>query len=119
MTPETLSRLLVMTTEDLAAGYRLAGADVVLVADAAETAARLCDLLDAGVERGVIAVHEPFHAALDPALHRRLDDSLPPLVVALPSGVRTRGETGERERLLQMLWQAVGYGITFDAETAR
>lgn len=119
MTPETVSRLLILTTDDLAAGYELAGADVVLVADVAETAARLYELLDAGAQRGVIAVHEPFHAALDPALRQRLDDTLPPLVVALPSGERTRGETGERERRLQTLFQAVGYGITFDAERAR
>ena len=67
----------------------------------------------------MIAVHEPFHAALDPALRRLLDDTVPPLVVALPSGEQAGGETGQRERLLQMLWQAVGYEITFDAEAAR
>ena len=114
MTASAPSRLLVLTTEQLAAGYRLAGATTVVCADASEAAERLGAILDARAERGVIAVHEPFHAALEPRLRRRLEQTPPPLVVALPAGAEPEGR--RRERLLQVLWQAVGYGITFDAE---
>jgi vacuolar-type H+-ATPase subunit F/Vma7 len=112
----TRPRLLVLTVDELAAGYRLAGADVLPVHDVTEAAATLRDLLDAGAELGVVAVHEPFHTALDPALLRRLDRTLPPLVVGLPAGEQVPGGTGRRERHLQMLWQAVGYEITFESE---
>ena len=113
------SRLLVMTVDELAAGYRLAGAETLTVADPVEAGLRLAELLDGGAEQGVIAVHEPFYAALDPSLRRRVEETLPPLVVALPAGEHAPGDAGRRERMLQMLWQAVGYEITFDAEAAR
>jgi vacuolar-type H+-ATPase subunit F/Vma7 len=112
-------RLLVMTVDELATGYRLAGAETLAVADSTEAGARLAELLDDGAERGVIAVHEPFYTQLDPALRRRAEQTLPPLVVALPAGEQSPGSAGRRERMLQMLWQAVGYEITFDAETPR
>ena len=108
------SRLLVLTTEQLAAGYRLAGVSTVACADAADAAERLSAILDSGAEQGVIAVHEPYHEVFEPALRSRLERTPPPLVVALPAG--TEAEGGRRERLLQVLWQAVGYGITFDTK---
>ena len=116
VTADARSRLLVMTVDELAVGYRLAGADVMVVADAEAAGTRLRELLDEGVEVGVIEVHEPFYTSLDPPLLRRIERTLPPLVVALPSGERPHGDSGRREQLLQRLWQAVGYEITFDSE---
>jgi hypothetical protein len=37
-----------------------------------------------------------------------------PLVVALPAGDESEAEGERRARLLRMLWQAVGFEITFD-----
>ena len=109
-----MSRLLVLTTPDLAAGYRLGGVAAIEVASTAEAAARLEELL--GREDGVIAVHAPFFHAFGRPLRRRLDALRAPLVVALPAGA-TRAETEDRrEQLLQLLRQAVGYGITFGDE---
>lgn len=113
------ARLLIVTADELADGYRLAGAQAIAAADAAEAGARLTELLDAGIEHGVIAVHEPFFTQLDQALRRRAEHTLPPLVVALPAGEHAPSAPGRRERMLQMLWQAVGYEITFDAEASR
>lgn len=107
---------MVITTPDLAPGYGLAGAATVPVVSAAEAASELLSLVDGRGERGVIAVHEPYHAALDRELRRRFDASTEPLVVPLPAGEPEEGGEGRRERLLKMLWQAVGYEITFDAE---
>lgn len=109
-----MSRLLVLTTPDLAPGYRLAGATALEVSSPVETSSRLEELLPH--ERGVIAVHEPYFQALDRALRARLDALRAPLVVPLPAGVGAEGAGERRERLLQMLWQAVGYEITFDNE---
>ena len=110
------SRMLVLTVDELAVGYRLAGADVMVVSDVADASQKLRELLDAREEVGVIAIHEPFLVAFDATLLRRVDRTLPPLVVALPAGEQKHGDPGRRERLLQRLQQAVGYEITFDSE---
>jgi vacuolar-type H+-ATPase subunit F/Vma7 len=109
-----VSRLLVLTTRELATGYRLGGVAAIEVASPAEAAARLEELLER--EDGVIAVHAPFFHALDRPLRRRLDALRAPLVVALPAGTTAEQAQDRRERLLQMLRQAVGYEITFGDE---
>ena len=111
-----MSRLVVLTTPEIAPGYRLAGAATVEVSSAEQAAAEVLDLVDRREERGVIAMHEPFHAALGRNLRRRFDETTEPLVVPLPSGEPGTGDGGRRERLMKMLWQAVGYEITFDSE---
>ncbi|MPZ83615.1 MAG: hypothetical protein GEV28_25780 [Actinophytocola sp.] len=113
-----MSRLLVLTTRDLAVGYRLAGATTVEVGSAAQASAALEDLLDG--EDGVIAVHAPYFDALPGPLRRRLDSLRTPLVVPLPAGTTTEPAGGRRQRLLELLRQAIGYEITFgDERTAR
>lgn len=111
-----MSRLIVLTTPDLAPGYRLAGATTVPITTTEEAATELVSLVDGRGEKGVIAIHEPFHSALDKELRRRFDEATEPLVVPLPAGEPGEGDGGRRERLMKMLWQAVGYEITFDAE---
>ena len=111
-----MSRLIVLTTPELVPGYRLAGASTVAVGSPEDAATELLELVDARGEKGVIAVHEPYHAGLDRKLRGRFDETSEPLVVPLPSGEEAEGAGDRRRRLLQMLWQAVGYEITFDAE---
>jgi len=111
-----MSRLVVLTTPELAPGYRLAGAATIPVASPEGAAAELRELVDTRGEKGVIAVHEPYHDRLDRKLRERFDETSEPLVVPLPSGEGAEGTGGRRGRLLQMLWQAVGYEISFDAE---
>ena len=109
-----MSRLLVLTTPELVAGYRLGGVTAIEVASPIEAAAQLEELLER--EDGVIAVHAPFFHALDRPLRRRLDALRTPLVVALPAGVTAEQAEDRRERLLQMLRQAVGFEIRFGDE---
>jgi vacuolar-type H+-ATPase subunit F/Vma7 len=111
-----MTRLIVLTAPDLTLGYRLAGAATVAVGSPEETAEALRELVDEEGERGVIAVHEPYHARLDPQLRRRFDETTEPLVVALPAGKGADAGVERKKRLSRMLWQAVGYEITFDAE---
>ena len=110
-----MSRLLVVTTRELVAGYRLAGVATVEVASAAEAEARLEELLPR--EDGVIAVHAPYFYALGRPLRQRLDALRAPLVVPLPAGTANDQAEDRRQRLLQMLRQAVGYEITFGDAT--
>lgn len=105
-----------MTIPDLALGYRLAGAATVTVDSPEATDEALRELVDERGERGVIAVHEPYHSRLDPQLRRRFDETSEPLVVPLPAGSGTDAGVERKKRLSRMLWQAVGYEITFDAE---
>ena len=110
-----MSRLIVLTTPELAVGYRLAGVATVEVASPAEAEAQLEELLDS--ENGVIAIHAPYFHALGRTLRRRLDALRTPLVVPLPAGLTDDQAEARRERLLRMLRQAVGYEITFGDET--
>jgi vacuolar-type H+-ATPase subunit F/Vma7 len=110
-----VSRLVVLTTRELAAGYRLAGVATVEVMSPAEAEAQLEALLDS--EDGVIALHAPYFYALGRPLRARLDALRAPLVVPLPAGLTDAQAEDRRERLLRMLRQAVGYEITFGDET--
>lgn len=113
-----MSRLLILTTRDLAVGYRLAGAAAIEVGSAAQAGATLEELLDR--ENGVIAVHAPYFDALPGPLRRRLESLRTPLVVPLPAGTATEPAGGRRQRLMELLRQAIGYEITFgDERTAR
>jgi vacuolar-type H+-ATPase subunit F/Vma7 len=113
-----MSRLLILTTRDLAVGYRLAGATTVEVASVGQAAATLEELLVD--EDGVIAVHAPYFDALPTPLRRRLDSLRTPLVVPLPAGTASEPAGERRQRLLELLRQAIGYEITFGEErTAR
>jgi V/A-type H+-transporting ATPase subunit F len=109
-----VSRLLVLTTPELAPGYRLAGARTLAVGSLAETAEAIERLV--ADEEGVIAVHEPYFHALDPRFRLRLDALRRPLVVPLPAGSGEESGVERRERLTRMLWQAIGYEITFESD---
>lgn len=109
-----MGRLIVVTTPELETGYRLAGVATRATASTGEASEALRELIDAGAEGDVIAVHEPFYQELDARLRRRIDALASPLVVALPGGDESGAEGERRARLLRILWQAVGYEITFD-----
>jgi vacuolar-type H+-ATPase subunit F/Vma7 len=112
-----MSRLIVLTTSRLAAGYRLAGVATTEVESAAEAAAALEELLER--EDGVIAVHAPYFHAFSRSLRLRLDALRAPLVVALPAGATTDEAEDRRAQLLRLLRQAVGYEITFGHEAGK
>jgi len=110
-----MSRLLVLTTRELVVGYRVAGVAAMEVASPADAEAMLEELLER--ERGVIAVHAPYFYAFGRRLRQRLDALRAPLVVPLPAGTASDQAEERRQRLLEMLRQAVGYEITFGNET--
>lgn len=112
-----MGQLIVLTTPELELGYRLAGVMTHAVDSARETEHTLHDLLEAGAEGDVIAVHEPFFQKLDGPLRQRIDAILSPLVIALPAGREADVDAERRAQLLRMLWQAVGYQMTFDSDT--
>jgi vacuolar-type H+-ATPase subunit F/Vma7 len=112
-----MSRLVVLTTSEQAVGYRLAGSVTREVGSPEQTAAVLEELL--ATEDGVIAIHAPYFHALSGPVRARLDATTTPLVVPLPAGDSTGRGADRRQRLLELLRQAVGYQITFGDEDRR
>lgn len=109
-----MASFVIVTTPALAAGYELAGATTVAV-DSAEAANRAVAELVGRDDTAVVGLHEPYFAALDPALRRRLDERPLPVVVALPSGA-LRGAAARRAQLSAMLQRAIGHRIRFGHE---
>ena len=75
-------------------------------------AAEVRGLIDAG-EQGVVAVYEPFLDGFDPEWRSRLDLSVAPVVLALPTGLEEEPDRSLRARLSARLQRAVGYHVTF------
>jgi vacuolar-type H+-ATPase subunit F/Vma7 len=108
-------RLTVLTTPELALGYRLAGAGTRACSSAAEAETVLRELLERRVE-GVIAVHRAFLDDLDEGLRDVFEQRDSTLIVALPSGESPERAEERRSRLLRLLRHAVGYEMTFESE---
>ncbi len=107
-----MARLTMVAPRELAVGFRLAGTDVVAVDDAAATEAAL-ERLCSDPEVGVIGVFAPFFDALEPATRRAYEDSVAPVVVAVPLGVVGTEAMDHRARLASLLQRAIGYRISF------
>lgn len=107
------ARLQIVAPSELAAGFQISGASVHVADDAAGAAETVRTLIAEG-ERGVIAVYEPWFASFDRADRERLEESVSPVVVAVPSGLIAEGGAARRARLAGLLQRAVGYHITFE-----
>lgn len=106
------AQLRVVAPAELAPGFRLAGIDVSEAGDASGAA----DVLDAmlrDADPGIVGVHAPFYAALDPATIERCERATDPIVVPMPAGLGTADGGGHRARITALLQRAVGYHITF------
>jgi len=109
-----VARLVVVTTPAQRVGFRLAGV-AAEAAGSAEEAGRIVQRLLSARDTGVIAVHEPYLTALAPAVRARLEETVSPLVVALPVP-RPGGGQSRRARLTDMLRRSVGYRVTFEGD---
>jgi vacuolar-type H+-ATPase subunit F/Vma7 len=107
-----MARLTVIAPPDLGVGFRLAGTDVVTAANAAETGAAL-ERLAADAEVGVVGVYAPLFDNLAPDTRRRWEDSVAPVVIAVPVGAAGPGARDHRARLASLLQRAIGYRISF------
>ncbi len=105
-----MALLTIVAPPDLADGFRLAGVDVVAV-DGTAAAASALERLTADPEVGVIGVHAPLLDGIDEPARRRYEDSVAPVVVAVPAGVP--GGAEHRARLAELLQRAIGFRISF------
>ena len=109
-----MGQLIVVTTPELEPGYRLAGATTRSIDSAAQAAEVLGELLEQPGDGDVVAVHEPFFNDLPAELRRKIDSLTSPLVIVLAGGEGANIEAERRAQHLRILWEAVGYQITFD-----
>lgn len=112
---DAVARLRVVAPPELVAGFQAGGAIVHAPDDPADAAEIVHALIDEG-ERGVIAVYEPWFDSFDRSDRERLEESVSPVVVAVPSGLVAEGGAAQRARLASLLRRAVGYHITFEEE---
>ncbi len=110
---EATARLRIVAPPELAAGFRIGGATVHAV-DSANEAADTVDALVAEGERGVIGVYQPWLDEFDRPRLDKLEASVAPVVVAVPSGLLADAGAARRARLAGLLQRAVGYHITFE-----
>jgi vacuolar-type H+-ATPase subunit F/Vma7 len=112
-----MARLMMVAPPELAAGFRLAGTDVVAVSTP-EEAEVVLERLAADPEVGVIGVSSSLLEGIDPAIRTDLEDMVAPVVVGVPSGGTGIGEEAHRARLASLLQRAIGFRISFTDEEA-
>jgi vacuolar-type H+-ATPase subunit F/Vma7 len=110
---EAVARLRVVAPPEVAVGFLVGGAIVHAADDAPGAAEIVRTLIDEG-ERGVIAVHEPWFDSFDQSERERLEESVAPVVVAMPSGLGADGGAARKARLASLLRRSIGYHITFE-----
>ncbi len=106
------ARLTVLAPSDLGVGFLLAGVEVYTV-DSVEEMDQELRHLESDNQHGVIAVYRPLFEQLSPERRRRLELSMKPVVVDLPTGHAEGVGSDRRAQLMERLQRAVGYHITF------
>lgn len=104
-------KLLVLTDNDTADGFRLAGVDVVAV-DSGEEARTVLGRLLNDDDSGIIAINESYMSHIDERMQKKIDSIYRPIVIPLP--VRHKLGAGEERRmyLARLIRRAVGFDIT-------
>jgi V/A-type H+-transporting ATPase subunit F len=110
-----MSRLMVITTPDLAPGFQLAGVETFAVETAEKAESLLRELL-AGDEASLIVVRQDLLQAMPPRLQRQLEASYRPLVMAIPGGGPTAPTEERRYYIAELIRRAIGFHITFGTE---
>ena len=107
-----MSRLLILTQPEIVAGFHLAGVDALAAGEAGAAEAQIMRWLEAG-EQGLLAIDVTLYEGLSEGLRQRLlqNDQLPLLV--LPDGKPASIASSSRQRLAELIRQAIGFHITF------
>jgi len=113
-----MGRLMVITTPDLAPGFRLAGVETFPV-ESSDTAEQVLRELLEGDEASLIAVRQDLLDSIDPRLRRQVETSYRPLVMLIPGGTPASPGEGRRRYIAELIRRAVGFHITFGPEEGR
>ncbi|HUU75542.1 MAG TPA: V-type ATP synthase subunit F [Methanoregulaceae archaeon] len=97
----------VVTDPDTAAGFRLAGVDVIEV-DGLDEAKRVIPDLLFQDDSGIVAVNEDFMQVLDDKLMSKIEKTYRPIILPIPVRKKGAGGVSYIEKLLR---RAIGYNI--------
>jgi V/A-type H+-transporting ATPase subunit F len=100
-------KFVIVTDSDRAAGFRLAGVEV-LEAGSPEEAKKVISPLLYKDDIGIVAVNEEFMLTLDEKLMTRIEKLARPLIIPIPSKSKELDRRSYIERLLR---KAIGYNI--------
>lgn len=100
-------KFVVVTDQDRASGFRLAGVEV-LEAGTMEEARKVIPPLLYKDDIGIVAVNEEFMLSLDEKLMDRIEKMNRPLIIPIPSKSK---EVDRRTYIERLLKKAIGYNI--------
>jgi vacuolar-type H+-ATPase subunit F/Vma7 len=107
-----MSRLLIVTRPELAAGFHLAGVDAYAVEDV-ESAQTLISAWLEGGETGLLAIDDSLLAGMEPAFVNRLNTARQLPHIAIPGGESLGSEASWQHQISEMIRYAIGFHITF------
>jgi vacuolar-type H+-ATPase subunit F/Vma7 len=105
------SKMLVVTSPELAVGFRLAGVDVAEAATPQEAEAQVEKII-LGSDIGIVAVSEDFHRHFSSHLNRLIRDSEVPLIIPFPGKDANVWKVEDRlDYVASLIRSAIGYHI--------
>jgi V/A-type H+-transporting ATPase subunit F len=100
-------KYVIVTDPETAAGFRLAGVEVIEVSTPEQAKLAIPLLLNAD-DTGIIGISEEFMSVLDPELLAAIDKTYRPIIIPIPSRAKKVVSETYIERLLR---RAIGYNI--------
>jgi vacuolar-type H+-ATPase subunit F/Vma7 len=110
-----MSRLLVVTRPELAAGFMLAGAETFAVEDVETAQALIGEWLEDG-ESGLLAVDDGLLASMDSAFVRRMEAAEDLPFLAIPGVEPPEKGAFVRQRISELTRRVVGFHSIFKSE---
>lgn len=104
-------KLIILTDQNNADGFRLAGVDVVEAESPDDARQKLAHLVDDD-DSGIIGINEAYMASIDERLRRKIDSIYRPIVIPLPIRETLRVEEDHKAYLSRLIRRAVGFDIT-------
>lgn len=100
-------KFVVVTDQDRASGFRLAGVEVMVAGTIDEARSVIPPLLYKD-DIGIVAVNEEYMLSLDEKLMDRIEKMHRPLIIPIPSKSK---EVDRRTYIERLLRKAIGYNI--------
>lgn len=112
-----MRKLIIMTDEATADGFRLAGVDVIEASldDMTATKRQLVQLINDD-DIGVIGIDEDLMAAVDEATRMKIDKLYRPIVIAIPAKKKLEVSETRHAFLASMIRRAIGFDIKIGRE---
>ena len=111
-----MAQLVVITHPDQVAGFRLAGVETYPAAMAEDATDRLLALLEDD-EIGIVAMDQSYLDQIDGHMRRRLDSSIRPVVIGIPTAGSKDDASARRQQMVELIRRAIGVRITFRTDS--